>query len=334
MGDFTAEELSILGEEPPEETVEQPPADDQGGAAAEAEKEPVEGEPKGDEPPAGDEPAGEAEDEQPVPQARFNEVYGQAKEAQRKLDLFKRLGPDEYYKIYPDEAPKPAANAAKPDRTATVGQPAADRVLSFSEAQNMIIDGGRYDGQRLGDVYKEDPIAASDIYLNYRDEQKTAIESAKATEASRKQEIETELNQFSGSIAKQMFAKEPSALTESEAKKVDDVVVTVLDWMEQTGRYRYKLEDAFMIMSKDDLLAAAKSEGAKAIINQLKGGSTPSVKSNKGSGGRKSGFEAYESMSRDQMATRIADMSDAEFQSFSNKAPQSLKDKFSDIAWT
>jgi hypothetical protein len=321
-GEFTKEELEILGEDTGEE--EEPASGEAG-----EEEEPGEGE-------AGEEEEGESgedaeEEETAVPQSRFDEVYGQAKESQRKLDLLQRLGPDEYYKIYPDEKPK--TEGSRGAEKTTITEPVQDRVLSFQESQAMIIDGGEHHGQTLGELYKENPIAAQDIYLNYRDEQRAAIEQKKASAATQKQVIETELNEFSGGIAKQMFEKELDALSDGEAKKVDEVITSVMDWMEKSGRFHYKLEDAFMIMNKDDLLAGAKSDGAKALIKQLKVGSTPSVKANKGSGGKKTGYEAYGSMSRDELAAKVDDMSDAEFVTFSNKAPQSLKDKFGDIPW-
>jgi hypothetical protein len=320
-GEFTKEELEILGEDTGEE--EEPGK----GVQEEEQEEPGEGvqEEEGEQ--------GEAaeEDEGAVPQARFDEVYGQSKENERKLDLIKRLGPDEYYKLYPDE--KPDAQGSRGDEKTTITEPAQDRVLSFQEVQGMVIDGGAYDGRTLGDLYKDNPIAAQDIYLNYRDEQRAAIDKKNASAEAIRQAAEEETNAFTTSIAKQMFEKDIDALSAEESKKVEKIVLDVMDWINQPGHYGYKLEHAFLIMHKDDLLAGAKSDGAKALVKQLKGGSTPSVKANKGSGGKKTGYEAYEEMDRNQLAARIEGMTDAEFEKFSANAPQSLKDKLEDIPW-
>lgn len=198
----------------------------------------------------------------------------------------------------------------------------------------MVIQGGKYDGQTLGELYKEDPVAAQDIYLNYRDEQKDAISQKKDKAEKIKQETDAELDSFSSGIAKDLFEKEDvSSLTPDEGKKVDEVVNSVLDWMDQTGRFHYKLEDAFMIMNKDDLIAGAKSDGAKALIKNLKEGSTPSIKANKGTGGKKIGYEAYGEMTQEEMASKIDAMGDVEYESFRKNAPKSLKDKYPGVDW-
>ena len=84
-------------------------------------------------------PEAEVEDDAPVPLKRFNKVYGEMKTQTEKFDLYKRLGPDKYYDIYPDEKPKE--------------EPAPEVPASISEAASMVINGGPYDGQTLGDSF-------------------------------------------------------------------------------------------------------------------------------------------------------------------------------------
>jgi hypothetical protein len=322
--EFTPEELAILGEtdesaEGTGETQETESTTEGEGTEAESETEQTT-EAEGAEETTATEEAGT------VPQDRFDKVYGESKESQRKLDLMTRLGREEYYKVYPDEKPHGA------DDLARMG-PKYDRVTRFSDAQSMVIEGGQYAGMTLGEVYKTDPMAAQDMYLDYRDDQRSASDK-RATDASvQKTAVETELTDFSAGIAKEMFEKESDALSTEEGTKVDGVVQTVIDWMEKSGRFNYKLEDAYLIMNKDDLLAGAKSDGAKALVAQLKAGSTPAIQANKGSAGRPSGYAAYESMDRNELASKIESMTDAQFTTFSKDAPQSIKDKFSEIPW-
>lgn len=337
MGDdineeFTAEELEILGEaEPQDEGPETPETDEE--AAGEAEGQETETEQStDDETEAGEaeeESEEEAEEQGPVPQDRFNQVYGRAKETERKLDLLKRLGPEEYYKVYPDERPADSGGD-KPGEGDVTEQP-ANRVPTFSECQSMTIQGGAYDGQTLGDLYRTDPMAATDMYLAYRDEQRDAIAAKAADEEKVKQEAAAEIDAFESKLAVEMFGKEKAQLGTDESKKIEAAVDSIQSWMQEQDGWGYKLEHAWLIMNHEKLLAGAKSEGAKAFANQLKGGSTPSVRANRGSGGKKTGFEAYEQMSRNELAATIEGMSDSQFAAFEAKAPQSLKDKYPDI---
>jgi hypothetical protein len=318
-----------LGEDPPEPEPEPEP-----GGEPEPEPEP--------EPTPEPEPGGEPEPEPELftsesAQNRINKLTLDSKESQRKLDLMTRLGREGYYKVYPDE--KPAA-AATPDL-----KPKEDRAIRFSDAQSMVIDGGQYAGMTLGDVYKTDPMAAQDMYLDYRDEQRASIDRKAADESERLTESQTELNSFSAGIAKEMFDKtttfkfeasgnmSSADLSVDENSKVQGFVRSLMDWMDETNRGGNSLSDALYLMTRDDQIADAKSDGAKALVAQLKAGSTATVKANKGSGGKKSGYDAYESLDRDGLAAKIEGMSDAAFVKFSKDAPQSIKDKFADIPW-
>ena len=199
---FSQEELVILGEvEAPQEAKE--------GAVSEAQEQPKEeakGEPEGEaeateeKAPEPTEQAAEEktesatggkeesqedeeETEQTKVQKRINQLTWERKETERKLDLLKRLGPERYFEVYPEERPKDADK--RPETSQSIQ---TDRVLSFSEAQHLRVQGGTYNGLTLAEVYQQDPTMAFDMYLDLRDRQKTAVDNAKMSHARLREE--------------------------------------------------------------------------------------------------------------------------------------------------
>ena len=131
-----------------------------------------------------------------------------------------------------------------------------------------------------------------------------------------------------------MFDKDLSQLTEEDSKRVEDVISDVLTWMEKTGRGGGRIDDAYFIMHKENLIKSAKSEGARSLVKNLKAGSVSNVHARKDGKASRTGYEAYEGMSENQMRSAISSMSDKSFKDFVNKAPQSLKTKFPKVDWT
>lgn len=339
VGDFTKEELSILGEDEEEEYV---PSDDSDATDDQVEttgygeeevlegdkdEEEEEGEPEGEDEPSEEEESGE-EEEIPKVQRRINELVGKAGEAERKLELYKTLGPEGYYKMYPAEKPEEFKGA----------EPAVSRhqgkVLSFTEAANMKVIGGAYDGQTLAEVKAENPEDALDLYLDWRDQQKEIINQTRVKDESLKQEVDKELTDFGNNLAKDLFGKKArDELDNTQTKKVESIISGILDWMQETDRFNYKLEDAYFILNKDDLINGAKGQAVSAMISKLKENSGPVVEAKKGSSQAKTGYEAAENMSSDELAEKISTMADSEFERFRKNAPQSLKVKFPSMAW-
>lgn len=340
---YTAEELKILGEEPPT-----PAPGDQGTPAPEPEKkepEPevkLEPEKKEEEPPPEEKQAMESmglridkgyiidDDGTKIPAKRWKSLYrdfqeekrGKA-ETERKLTLFKELGPEKYYEIHPGEAPagwKPPEKEEKPLETAIPSLGA------------MIVKGGPHDGKTLNEVWQEDPAYASAIQNNYLDTERRKVETEHQTNERLKRESEEEINTFTVEISKELFDKEADKLTPKEEAEIAKAIQSVLDWMGKTNRGSGKIQDAYFLMNKEKILTDAKTKGAKAALEGLKKPSIPSI--SPAGGAVSSGFSAYEGMTAEQLADEVAKMSDKEAMKFFREAPQSLRAKFPSAAWT
>jgi len=251
----------------------------------------------------------------PVPLKRFNQVYGEMKTTTEKFDLFKRLGPDKYYDVYPDEKPE-----KEPEEV-------PETPVSISEAANMVINGGPYDGQTLGEVSKTDPLSAMAMYDEYRAEQRTKIEDDKRL----KTEAEQEETDFKSEQAKGMFEKEYSTLSTVEQDKIDEIISSALGWMKKTGRGWGNLFDAHYLMNRDADIATAKGDAAASTVNAITRGAVQSISGTKGSA--QTGYGAYINLSRDQMADKLGSMSESDKAAFYEKAPANVKAKFPDLPW-
>jgi hypothetical protein len=340
MGDineqFTKEELVTLGEveaepskEAPEEAKEPEKAEatEEKGSAEVKEPETEQAAEPTESATEGKEETQEDEEDLTEPvkvQKRINKLTWERRETERKLDLLKRLGPDKYFEVYPDEKPKDSP----PPQTAKV-----DRVLSFSEALNLRVNGGTYDGKTLAEVYQENPVIATDMYIDLRDKQRDAIAQANMSQVKLREESEKEITTFSRTLSKEMFEKDFETLTEDDGKRIEVVIADVLDWMEKTGRGGGRIEDAYFLMNKENLIKNAKSDGAKSLVKNLKQGSVASVKGQKDGAAKKTGYEAYDGMSDNQFRATINSMTDKTYRDFINKAPQSLKEKFPKVDW-
>lgn len=329
LGDdeLSAEELKILGEDEKDEFAKD--KDDKTGGDDEDK---TGGDDEDDDAGGGgddeDDKGGDDEDKTPV-QKRIDELVGKAGESDRKLDLFKTLGPEGYYKVYPGEKPEGYEEKGGDQESKHQGKP-----LSFGAAANMVVKGGAYDGKTLAEVKEENPDDALDLYLEWRDDQKDeAKESEIKTEALNK-EVGQELSDFENSLSKDLFGKDDVAgLDEKQADEVKSIVGSILDWMDETNRFNYKLEDAYYILNKENILNDAKGKAVSDLINKLRSGSGSVVGAKKGSSGAKTGYEALENMNADELAVKIENMSDGEYDSFRNNAPASLKSKFPGIDW-
>ncbi len=265
------------------------------------------------------------EDGAKIPLARFKKIYYQAKgkeETETKLNLFKTLGAEKYYEVYPDEKPadfKPVERKADPPQ-------------STAEIYKLTVTGGQYDGWTVADVAKEDPVAAQVMVNDY-------LESKRATaEAQRRQNEEglrlktEEGNRFKWERAKEFFGKEKD-YTEEEIKKVNEAYNNLGNWMRSNKKLHYSLEDAYRLMNHDEIIKKATVKAAQEALKTATDKKViPSIGNGDGSAGL-TGFEAVMAMSEDALTKHIDKMSDAEFAKFSKDAPKALKDKFPSLPW-
>ena len=310
MGDeeFTEEELKILGEEPEPEPGKPEPEPEPGVPEPEPEPEPI---------PEPGEPEPELEPKGPVPLERFNKVYGEGKELERKLDLLRR-DPQAYYEKYPDE------KSEEPEPV-----PISDNL--YADLIHLRVQSGPYDGKSLAEVHEIDPLAAMAIYNDYRDDQRETQRTTKDTQERLKRESEAEVNAFGAKMSVEMFSKEVDKLDGKEAKQMEQFVDEIVDWIGKTGRAN-NMEDAYFLMHRDNILKTAQVNSTKALIEGLASGEVKTVTTNKSIEG-KSGYGQFMEYTVDQLTAHIDGLTDVAFKKFAKDAPKELKDKFPQAAW-
>lgn len=282
-----------------------------------------------------------------IPEKRWKALYRRAMDAERKqkeastgrteierkFKLFQILGPDKYYDIYQDERPKdhkPAQQAA-PTQAAKQADP-------FSLVAQYPDPNHPFHGMTLGDIYKQDPAEGRRLERAWEQGQqhKTTAEQQKrdaAAQAKRKaiQDSEKEVKEFHASLAKEMFSKEADALSQEEDEKVRQTIQQTLDFMKKTGRGGGNIQDAHLIMNRDEILKNAKATGGKAALASLQRGHVPSIGT--GGGAATTGADALEAMTSDQLARHIEGMSERAYMAFLKNASPALKAKHPSIAW-
>lgn len=298
------------------------PEPDPGGPDPEPEPEPApEPDPEPEpEPSPEPEPEPEPDPNEPVPVSRFNKVYGEKKETERKFDQFKRLGADKYYEVYPDEKP------ADPGPAQATTE---EKAPSFSDAANMTITGGPYDGQTLQEVYEVDQMAAIDLYMDYRDGVGAERAAAKVKSDEVSKSLEAEHTAFAEARSKEIFGKDAKDLSEAENVQLHDLMTSIMDQMEDMGVY--KLEPAYKLLTMDDALKNARGDSIKALIEKARNSKVTHI-STKGGAAKNTGYEGMEGLTEPQLATRLKNMTGVEQQEFWKKAPGSFIAKHQGLA--
>ena len=334
--ELTREDLINIGEidpDEPEETPEEGEAsEEEGGETPEPEPEEPEGEIEEGEPEP--EPEAEEVDETaPVPVDRFNKVYGERKEIERKFDLFRRLGPDKYYEVYPDE--KPADTGPAATTTATIpGQ----RIPTFRECLNLPIDGGPHAGRTLKELWEsddaEDRADAQDLYNDYRDGIKAQVDETKTNDAKIREKTDNEHNAFYEARAKELFGKDLDKCEKPEVTQISELTTSIMDQMETMGVYN--LENAYKLLTLDDALKNARGESIKSLIEAARKGKTTHIDSKKGTTKGGTGYDGLTEMTDAQVSAHLDTLSETGLVKFWENAPASFIDKHKGIAaaWT
>lgn len=268
----------------------------------------------------------QAEDKDPI-QKRFDRLTWEKHETERKLDLFKKLGPEGYYQAYPDERP---AEQEKPQPQQQVQQPVQQDIGSMIVRQ----PGGPYDGMTLRDVYAEDPVFATQLQTNFYRQQWEAEAARNAQQSQLKNAATQEIETFADSIAQETFGKPSKELSKDEESRIHGTIQEVIAWMTTTHRGGGNISDAYFLMNREGLLKKAKESASQKAIKDLqerKG--PPSIDTGRGNAPQDTGFEAYGKMTEEQLEAKIGKMSDRELDKFLKEAPQSLRSKFSSLPW-
>lgn len=250
-------------------------------------------------------------------QERIDHLTWEREETKRKLDLFKRIGPEKYYEVYPDE---------KPDNF----QPDGARKEEVEDYESMLITGGSYDGWTLGDLAKEKPLLATKMLNEYLDGQRQAREEAAKKETLSKEAWRTDVNTFGENLATDLYGKGGKDLSDDERKKVTDVIWQVDEWMRKNRKTGYSYSDAYLIMNKDNLIKDATGKAISGVVGALKKSPVGSVSGKAGSG---SASTNWDDMSEADLERAIMGMNDRETEEFYSKASPALRKKFPSMPW-
>jgi hypothetical protein len=267
------------------------------------------------------------EDGAEIPPKRFKEIYHGAKEGERtkeKFDLFKRLGPEAYYKAYPDEKPADYVDPNKPAEPAPTKE-------TISSLKNRVISGGKYDGWTLADVYQDDAFAALEIIDNYNQSKAKEAEAVRAQQARDEEGIKEktqEGNLFMWDRAKELFKKDGD-YTPEEIKQVQNEYKTLGDWMRSNKKLHYSLKDAYQLMTMNTKINDAKNNTAKNVVDSLR--KQPVGHINGGPGTVSA--DNYEALTEAQLAETVDKMSDEKKAEFYAKATPALRRKYPSWPW-
>jgi len=271
-------------------------------------------------------------DPAPVPYARFKEVNDKAKRAgelETKFEQFKRIGPDNYYKLYPDEKPQDYTPAADKGN-------GKDRQAEDSDTRMFEIEGGKYDGMKFGDVFDRDPRAAYQIdpyYARQLDDKRMESErSAQATQQQLRAESEREISDFSNERSAELYGKGLKDLDAKEQAEISKMIADTLDWSEKTGRALGNLKDAYILKNLDKILAGEKSRAARGLFKTLTSAGAPSIGGSK-SKGDNGGYDHLANLDANQVAAEMGRWSDRKQVDFLTKAPKRFREKFPDLPY-
>jgi len=273
------------------------------------------------------------EDGTRIPPARWSKIYRDAKEGERtkdKLDLIKKIGPDEYYRIYPDETPAGYKPAAAPAKSGPQPQDPLKLVATYQDPEHP------YHGKTLAEIYEVDPAEGRKL--------EKAWDTAQAAQPPQRQpgeidplvmkEAEKEIFSFQSQLSADLFSKEVGTLSDAEKERVNEAIQSTLAWMAKTGRGGGVIADAYFLMNKEGLIKKASSRAAEKAIKDLtekKG--PPSIDTGSGGDVKGTGYEAYEQMTEDQLTDAIDKMSDAKAAQFFKTTPQSIQKKYPGLPW-
>jgi hypothetical protein len=269
------------------------------------------------------------EDGEKIPFTRWRKLYAESKGAKskeleltNKLNLFKQLGAEEYYKQFPNERP---ANYTPP-------KPAQAQDLPTG-TDEWVITGGKYDGMTLGEVAQENLDDALTIYNNSIQEQKKPTNAVlnEETQKQMDEQFQNEQKQFFVNRAKEIFKKE-SGLSQAELNAITNKYLELTHWMNTNDKVMYSLEDAYRLMTYEKSVQSARIEGSKAALEKLTKEKPISIGGGDG-GAKPSGFDGLLAMTEGQLEKHIDAMSDKESREFFKNAPMELRKKYPFLPW-
>lgn len=352
MGDFheelTPEELAIING-PAEEAAPEAADDTKQGEGDEIQKDTLtdgpgeetseteQGGEGASESPTEDGTEGNQEGASPV-QRRIDKLTWEKNETQRKLDTFKKLGPEGYYKLYPDEAPENYSKEERPPATPKSQPPVQQgdsRPMTFKEASKLVVTGGEYDGMTLAEVMDQDQMAAIDLYQSYRDgveaHNREVAAKTKAADEERQRSIDRaqrEIDAFKDNLSKDLFGKDASTLSKNELEEVDGIFQKVFDFCMDESNAVGNLDVAYAYLNRERQL----NKAAQKLAGTLGKTSVPSI-GTEANDSVDTGYDAFLNLTANQAAARLDRMTEAQFKDFIKNAPAKVKTRFPNVPW-
>jgi len=263
-----------------------------------------------------------------IPVTRFKAVYKQAQEgmaAKEKYDLLNRLGAEEFYKLYPDEAPQ---GYKPPERKASAP------ITEGFDVLNIAVTGGPYDGMSLRDVMKVDPDSGTAMLNTWKDQQNAAIREQESKAEASIREQERDAYQFGMSLAKELWGiDDANKLTADHNRRILLIGQEVIEWQRKEGLMALPFARAYQLMTHEDRITKAREEGAKKALEVLQKKGPASINTGDGGEVKATGWEAVEKMTEAQIESHIDKMSDSEMAKFLKEAPASVKSKYPSMPW-
>ncbi len=271
-----------------------------------------------------------------VPEARFGKIYREGKEAKslkqerdelkQKSDLLKQLGPEEFYRLYPDEAPE---GYKPPERKA-----ASPAVPDGFDVMALQVKGGKYDGYTLRDVMGLDADEGLKMFNRWKDGQASATREQEEKVTQTQRERKAEATSFGLRRAKELFGVEDEKnLTPEQDRKIILLGQEVLAWQMKNNCLHYSWEDAYRLMKYDETITKAREEGAKGAVKGLQKAGPVSIDTTGGGGVQPTGWEAVSTMTEKEFEAHIDGLDDAGMTKFLKEAPASIRTKFPSMPW-
>jgi hypothetical protein len=274
-----------------------------------------------------------------IPEARFKKIYWQGKDAEnlrreneelkQKQTLFKELGADEYYRLYPDEKPE-GYKEPEPKRPA--------HTETTEDYNSMVVSGGKYNGLTIGEVargtddFPPDPVAANLMVNNYLEGKRSAATTESQKKAKFDEDFKREKNLFLFERAKELTGKDKD-WTSEELVKINGEYDRLSKWMIANKKVHYNLEDAYLLANKDEIFKRERTKAAEGAIKSIQKSGPASIDTGNGGDNKPSGWEAIAEMDDKALEKHIDGLDDAGLTKFLKEAPASIRVKHPNIGW-
>lgn len=267
-----------------------------------------------------------------IPAKRWKSLYKDFQETRReneqlkeKQTLFKTVGPDKFYELYPDEAPQ---GYTPPVQKVTTPAPEGFNVL------NMVVNGGQYSGMTLREVMQIDPEDGTRMLNEWKDSQYAEVRKQEETVTRTKKEQTEDAESFLAARIEELYgtdaAKKP---TSEQLTKATLIGQEVIEWQKKTGRLNLKWDDAFKLMRHDDLIKKAREEGASGTFKGLQKAGPVSINTGNGGDVKPSGWEEVAAMTEKALERHIESLNDVSYKKFFKEAPASIRAKHPGMPW-